>query len=79
MKNKGKPGSKMPTTKTNTNKNKQPETQNTGGKLNTSLLKKNEFALIVLGALLLTIIIFFLFFTMQFYNLLLDLLKVSAF
>jgi len=62
MKNKGKPGSKIPTTKTSTNKKRQPETQNAGGKLNTSLLKKNEFALIVLGALLLTIIIFFLFF-----------------
>jgi len=62
MKTKGEPESKIPTTKTNTNKRRQPEVQNTGGKLNASLLKKNEFALIVLGALLLTIIIFFLFF-----------------
>jgi LysM repeat protein len=62
MKLKGKPESKISTTKTNTNKKRPPENQNTGEKLNTSLLKKNEFALIVLGALLLTIIIFFLFF-----------------
>ncbi|MCD4722657.1 MAG: LysM peptidoglycan-binding domain-containing protein [Desulfobacula sp.] len=60
MKPKGKPESKIPTTKTN--KKRAPEVQNKGGKLNASLLKKNEFALIILGALLLTIIIFFLFF-----------------
>ena len=62
MKPKSKPESKIPTTKANTNKRRPSEVQNTGGKLNASLLKKNEFALIILGALLLTIIIFFLFF-----------------
>lgn len=51
MKFKGKPESKIPTTKTNTTK-----------KQDKSLVKKNEFALIILGALLLTIIVFFLFF-----------------
>jgi len=51
MKSKEKPGSKIPAAKTNTKI-----------KIDSSLLKKNEFALILIGALLLTIIIFFLFF-----------------
>jgi len=62
MKPKGKPGSKISTTKANTNKKRASDVQSIRGKLNASLLKKNEFALIILGALLLTIIIFFLFF-----------------
>ena len=61
MRPKGKPESKIPTTKTNTNKRKAAE--NPGGKVfDTSIIKKNEFALILGGALLLTIIIFFVFF-----------------
>ncbi len=62
MKLKGKPESKIPTTKTNTNKKKAFEGRDGAKKLDASLLRKNEFALIILGALLLTIIIFFLFF-----------------
>ncbi|WP_299982586.1 LysM peptidoglycan-binding domain-containing protein [Desulfobacula sp.] len=53
MKPKGNPESKTPTTKTNINGQKT---------IGAALLNKNEFTLIILGALLLTIIIFFLFF-----------------
>ena len=62
MKPKGKPESKIPTTKTNTNKKRTSEVRYGEKKLRPSLLKKNEFAMILLGALLLTIIIFFFFF-----------------
>jgi LysM repeat protein len=62
MKSKSKPGSKIPTTKTNTNVRKNPDAEVVSKKTNSSLIKKNEFALILLGALLLTTIIFFLFF-----------------
>lgn len=62
MKHKGESDSKTQTPKTSTNKRQSPEVRDTGGKLNASLLKKNEFALIILGALLLTIVMFFLFF-----------------
>jgi LysM repeat protein len=62
MKSKSKPGSKIPTTKINTNVRKKPDAEVVSKKTNSSLIKKNEFALILLGALLLTTIIFFLFF-----------------
>lgn len=62
MKPKGIPESKIPTTQTNTNKKKISEARNAEKKFNPSVLKKNEFALIIIGALLLTIIIFFFFF-----------------
>lgn len=55
-------GSKIFTKKTNSNKKKSAQTQASDKKPDTSMLKKNEFALIMLGALLLTIIIFFFFF-----------------
>ncbi|MCP3873695.1 MAG: LysM peptidoglycan-binding domain-containing protein [Desulfobacteraceae bacterium] len=62
MKLKGKPESKIPTTKTNTNKRKVPAGTNAEKKIEYSIIKKNEFALILFGALMLTVIIFFLFF-----------------
>ena len=62
MKQKGKPESKIRTTKTNTNKRKAPEAPSKEKKFDASLIKKNEFAVILLGALLLTVIIFFVFF-----------------
>ncbi len=62
MKPKSKPGSKIPTTKTNTNTRKISDVPGDDKKINSSLIKKNEFALILLGALLLTTIIFLLFF-----------------
>ena len=62
MRTKGKPESKIPTTKTNTNRKRSPKVQAGEKKIDTALLKKNEFALIIFGALILTVIIFFLFF-----------------
>ncbi|MCD4677260.1 MAG: LysM peptidoglycan-binding domain-containing protein [Desulfobacula sp.] len=62
MKFKEKPGSKIPTTKTNTNKKRISDVGDGEKKLDGSLLKKNEVALIILGALILIIIIFFFFF-----------------
>jgi hypothetical protein len=56
------PESKIPTTKINPNKNKTNQVHNSTKKIKPSHLKKNEFALILIGALLLTIVIFFLFF-----------------
>ena len=53
---------KIPTTKTNTNKKKLSEIPEGEKRTDTSLLKKNEFALILMGALLVTLIIFFFFF-----------------
>ena len=61
MKQKAKPESKIPTTRTNTNQKKKAqkaESLDTEG----SLLKKNEFTLIIVGALVVTVIVFFLFF-----------------
>lgn len=63
MKFKSKPGAKIPTTQTNTNKKKEVDIASTPKpENNMSLIKKNEFALILFGALLLTVIVFFLFF-----------------
>ncbi len=62
MKSQKKPESKIFTKKDNTNKKKNSVSHGSVKKFNPSLLKKNEFALILLGALLLTIIIFFFFF-----------------
>jgi LysM repeat protein len=59
---KPRPESKIPTTKTNTNKKRESDLQGTSKKSDPSLFRKNEFTLIVFGALLLTLIIFFLFF-----------------
>ena len=53
---------KIPTTKTNTNKKKLSEIPEGEKRTDMSLLKKNEFALILMGALLVTLIIFFFFF-----------------
>jgi LysM repeat protein len=61
MKQKDKPVSKISTTQTNTNQknyNKDSESMNS----NSSLLKKNEFTLIIAGALVATVIVFFVFF-----------------
>ncbi|MDD9304292.1 MAG: LysM peptidoglycan-binding domain-containing protein [Desulfobacter sp.] len=61
MKQKAKPQSKIPTTGRNTNQKKsekKAEAPDYGG----SLLKKNEFTLIIVGALVVTILVFFLFF-----------------
>ncbi len=61
MKPKGKPGSKIPTTQTNTNQKKNPrETESM--EIGNSLLKKNEFTLIIAGAMVVTVIVFFVFF-----------------
>lgn len=62
MKFKSKPGPKIPTTQKNTNKKKEVNIAAPEKQYNTSLIKKNEFALILLGALLLTVVIFFVFF-----------------
>lgn len=53
---------KIPTTKTNTNKKKLSEIPEGEKRTDMSLIKKNEFALILMGALLVTLIIFFFFF-----------------
>lgn len=61
MKPKDKPVSKISTTQTNTNQknyNKDNESMNS----DSSLLKKNEFTLIIAGALVATVIVFFVFF-----------------
>ncbi len=60
MPSKQKSASKIPTTGKNTNKKKYE--QESVKKIDTAFFKKNEFALILLGALLLTVIIFFVFF-----------------
>lgn len=62
MKSRSKLDSKIPTTKTNTNRKRDPEPGETGNLIESSLFKKNEFALILFGALLLTLIVFFIFF-----------------
>jgi LysM repeat protein len=66
MQPKEKPGSKTRSKifkrKSNINKKKSSKSPDSDKKLKTSLLKKNEFALILFGALLLTILIFFFFF-----------------
>jgi len=61
MKPKGKPESKISTTQTNTNQKKNPKSPESMD-LGNSLLKKNEFTLIIAGALVVTIIVFFVFF-----------------
>ncbi len=61
MKQKVKPESKIPTTGKNTNQKK--KTKKAGvGDLGGSLLKMNEFTLIIIGALVVTVLVFFLFF-----------------
>lgn len=62
MDHKDKPEAKISTIKIKPNKKKATHVPGTGEKFNTSLLKKNEFALILFGALLLTLIVFFIFF-----------------
>jgi LysM repeat protein len=62
MKYRRKVESKVPTTKTNTNRKKASEAGESDKQMGPSLFKKNEFALILFGALLLTLIVFFLFF-----------------
>lgn len=66
MQSKKKPGSKTRSKnfnrKSNINIKKSSQSPDSDKKLKISLLKKNEFALIIFGALLLTILIFFFFF-----------------
>ncbi len=62
MKKKQRIASKIPTTKTNTNRKKSSESAESATSIEPSLFKKNEFALILFGALLLTLIVFFVFF-----------------
>ncbi len=59
---KPRPESKIPTTKTNTNKKRESDLPGGNKKPDLSLFRKNEFTLIIFGALLLTLIVFFLFF-----------------
>ncbi len=61
MKQKAKPESKIPTTQTNTNQKKKAKAAD-GLDVEGSLLKKNEFTLIIAGALVVTVLVFFLFF-----------------
>jgi LysM repeat protein len=60
MNPKNKPGSTPATTKTS--KEQSSKARGSHKTMDTVLLKKNEFALILLGALVLTLVIFFLFF-----------------
>ncbi len=62
MKKKAKGESRIPTGSQNTNRKKIPGPGEDDSQLETSLFKKNEFALILFGALLLTFILFFVFF-----------------
>ncbi len=62
MKKKIKSESKIHTGSQNTNRKKIPMPGDNDPKIETSLFKKNEFALILFGALLLTLILFFIFF-----------------
>lgn len=61
MKQKPKPASKIPTTQKNTNQKKKVKPEG-GLDMGSSLLKKNEFTLIIVGALVVTVLVFFLFF-----------------
>lgn len=61
MKQKAKPESKIPTTQKNTNQKKKTAKADSLD-VDGSLLKKNEFTLIIAGALVVTVIVFFLFF-----------------
>ena len=56
------PETEIVTTKINPNRNSTDPVQDSTKKIEPSHLKKNEFALILFGALLLTVIIFFIFF-----------------
>ncbi|MBT7259843.1 MAG: LysM peptidoglycan-binding domain-containing protein [Desulfobacula sp.] len=56
------PETEIATTKINPNRNNTDPVQDSKKKIEPSHLKKNEFALILFGALLLTVIIFFIFF-----------------
>lgn len=62
MKPKEPPEIKIPIIKPNTNKKKLSEIQEGEKKTDTTLLKKNEFTMILMGALILTLIVFFFFF-----------------
>jgi LysM repeat protein len=61
MKPKDKPVSKITTTQKNTNQKKTPKSSESMD-MGSSLLKKNEFTLIIAGALVATIVVFFVFF-----------------
>ncbi len=62
MKHKEKPASKIPTTQTNTNRKKKTEGSTGPWGMNTSMFKKNDTTLIIAGALIVTLIVFFVFF-----------------
>ncbi len=62
MKHKEKPASKISTTQTNTNRKKKTEGSAGPWGINTSLFKKNDTTLIIAGALVVTLIVFFVFF-----------------
>ncbi len=61
MKQKAKIESKIPTTQKNTNQKKKAK-KTDGLDLDGSLLKKNEFTMIIAGALVVTVLVFFFFF-----------------
>lgn len=62
MKQKEKPASKIPTTQTNTNRKKTAEGRTGPWGISPSLFKKNETTLIIAGALVVTLLVFFVFF-----------------
>jgi LysM repeat protein len=61
MKPKNKPGANISTTQSDANQ-KNYKTDSESMNLGTSLLKKNEFAVIIVGALVVTVVVFFVFF-----------------
>lgn len=62
MKYKEKPASKIPTTQTNTNRKKKMEGSPGPWGINTPFFKKNDTTLIIAGALIVTLVVFFVFF-----------------
>jgi len=62
MKHKEKPASKIPTTQTNTNRKKKTDSSNAGPwGVKTALFKMNDTTLIIAGALIVTLVVFFVF------------------
>ena len=62
MKQKEKPGSKIPTTQTNTNRKKKAGGSTGPWGVKSSLFKKNDTTLIIAGALIVTLLVFIVFF-----------------
>jgi LysM repeat protein len=62
MKHKEKPASKIPTTQTNTNRKKKTDSSSAGPwGVKTALFKMNDTTLIIAGAFIVTLVVFFLF------------------